>query len=189
MQLADKIGEGNFRECFAVRNEPGLCVKRLKPQPGFFRRLSIFVLRRDINREEFDIYNRLPDDLKPYFNPVLEFTGDYLVTSRPVDYDGKHSKPVCEYGKISNVLFWEEISKLLDLFEKHNIWFFDAFLKGRNVFVKKRSKDEWVPIIVDYKRLGWKAYPVQVNLVLDSEKRKKFYRYFRRFETNFRAHQ
>lgn len=187
MQLAEKIGEGNFRECYAVKNEPGLCVKRLKPHPGFFRRMSIFLFRRDINREEYDIYNRLPEDLKPYFNPVLKFSEDHLITSRPVDYNGSHSKPVCEYGRISNKLFWKEIDKVLGLFEKHNIWFFDAFLKGRNVFVKKLSEKEWVPIIVDYKRLGWKAYPVQINLLLDSEKKKKFYRYFKRFESKFRA--
>ncbi len=187
MQLAEKIGEGNFRECFAVENEPGLCIKRLKPELGFFRRLSIFVLRRGLNREEYDTFNRLPEDLKPYFNPVIKVSEDYIVTARPLDFDGKHSKPVFEYGRISNETFWHEIDEMLKLFEKYNIWFFDAFLKGRNVFVKKRSENEWVPIIVDYKRLGWKAYPVQINLLLDSEKKRKFYRYFKRFESNFRG--
>lgn len=187
IQLAEKIGEGNFRECYAVVGEPGLCVKRLKPGLGFLQRLHLNLLRPRMNEEEHDTYSRLPELLKPYFNPVIDARRDYLVTARPLDYDGSHSKPVCDYGRVSNKYFWAEVEKIVELFERHNIWFFDAFQIGANVFVQRLSPEEWKPIIVDYKRLGWKSYPVQVNLLFDSEKRKKFYRKYRRFVQSFRS--
>lgn len=187
IKLADKIGEGNFRECFAVAGEPGLCVKRLKPGLGLLQRLHLRLLRPRMNQEELDTYNRLPELLKPYFNPVIDARREYLVTARPLDYDGSHSKPVCDYGRVSNEYFWEEIEKIVELFEQHNIWFFDAFQIGTNVFVQRLSEEKWKPIIVDYKRLGWKSYPVQLNLLFDTEKRRKFYRKYRRFVQNFRA--
>ncbi|MDR4987245.1 MAG: hypothetical protein RG741_00220 [Bacteroidales bacterium] len=186
-KLAEKLGEGNFRECFAVEGEPGLCVKRLKPRLGFWRRLNLQVLRPGMNKEEYDIYHRLPDEMKPYFNPVIEVGDDYLVTGRPLDYDGSHSKPVVAYGKIAHRGFWQEIDKILLLFEKYNLWFYDT-MKGRNLFVRKLSEDEWVPVIVDYKRLGWRSYPIQINLMFDSEKKRKCYRYLERFKKRYKAY-
>ncbi len=187
LELGDKIGEGNFRACYAVVDNPGLCVKRLKSDLGFFQRIQVLFLRRRMNYEELAIYQNLPEDLKPYFNPVIEATEDYIVAGRPIDYDGKHSKPVCEYGKVSNQGFWKEVEHIVSLLDKHELWFFDTFQIGTNIFVQKLSEDYWKPIIVDYKHIGWKAFPMQFNLFLDSEKRKKFYRSYRRFEAWFRA--
>ncbi len=187
IQLAEKIGEGNFRECFAVVGEPGLCVKRLKSDLDLLQRLHLRLLRPRMNAEEYETYNRLPELLKPYFNPVIDAQPDYLVTARPLDYDGSHSRPVCDYGRVANKYFWKEVEKIIELFEAYNIWFFDAFQIGTNVFVQKLSPEKWKPIIVDYKRLGWKSYPVQLNLLVDSEKKKKFYRKYRRFVQSFRS--
>ncbi len=185
-KLAEKIGEGNFRECFAVAGEPGLCYKRLKPDLGFLQRLQVLLLRRRINHEELDIYTSLPVELKPYFVPIIDAAKTYVVTARPLDYDGSHSRPVSAYGQIANKSFWYGVETLVSLLDKHRIWFFDTFQVGTNIFVKRITKDQWEPIIVDYKHLGWKAFPMQLNLLLDSEKRKKFYRSYRRFEARFR---
>ncbi len=186
LDLGDKIGAGHFRECFSVKGDPGLCVKKLKPNLTFFQRLHLKLLRRNFNQDEFRIYNQLPQTLKPYFNPVIQASGDYLITTRPMDYDGSHSLPVSDYGKISNAHFWNEMKKIVALFEKHNLWFFDAFQLGTNVFVQRLSEDRWVPIIVDFKRHGWRSYPAQLNLLCDSEKKKKFYRKYHRFNILFR---
>lgn len=186
VQLAEKIGEGHLRECFAVEGEPGLCVKKVKPDLTLFQRLHLLFIRRDLNTAEFNTYKRLPEELKPYFNPVVEVCRDYLITSRPLDYDGSHSRPVSDYGSIANNIFWEEVEKVVALFEKHNMWFFDAFQLGTNVFVQQLSDTHWRPIIIDYKRLGWRSYPIQLNLLLDTEKKKKFYRKYQRFVERFR---
>ncbi|TVR43009.1 MAG: hypothetical protein EA394_02305 [Bacteroidia bacterium] len=186
-ELAEKIGEGNFRECFAVKGDPGLCVKRLKPDLGFLQRLQVWLLRRRMNHEELDTYNSLPGELKPFFNPILQAEKEYLVTARPTDFDGSHSKPVRDYGKINNPEFWHDVEHIVSLLDKHKIWFFDTFQVGSNIFVQRLSESTWRPIIVDYKHLGWKAFPMQFNLLLASEKRKKFYRSYRRFEQNFRG--
>ena len=186
-KLAEIIGEGNFRVCYAVTGRPDICVKRIKPGLRFLRRMHLFLFRSGMNREEYKTYQRLPEALKPYFNPVIDAGKNYLVTGRPMDFDGSHSRPVCAYGKISNDAFWKKMEKIISLFEHHNIWFFDAFQKGNNVFVQRISEHEWQPIIVDYKRIGWKSYPVQVNLLVDSEKKKKFYRKYTRFINHFRA--
>ncbi len=186
-ELAEKIGEGNFRECFAVKGEPGLCVKRLRPDLGFLQRLQVIILRRRMNQEELDTYNNLPEDLKPFFNPIMDATREHLLTARPLDFDGTHSKPVRDYGKITNSVFWKQVEEVVGLLDKHKIWFFDTFQVGTNIFVQRVSESMWKPIIVDYKHLGWKAFPMQFNLLFDSEKRKKFYRSYRRFEQRFRG--
>ncbi len=187
MELAEKIGEGNFRECFAVKDRPDLCVKRLKSRLGFFQRMQVLLLRRDMNREELRIYQMLPADLKPFFNPIVEARKDHLITNRLIDFDGSHSKPVCEYGQVAHEGFWREVEQIVSLLDAHRIWFFDTFQIGTNIFVQRRSAQDWHPVIVDYKHLGWKAFPMQIHLILDSEKRKKFFRAYRRFELRFRA--
>ncbi len=186
-ELAEKIGEGNFRECFAVKGEPGLCIKRLKPGLGFLQRLQVIVLRRRMNQEELNTYNNLPEELKPYFNPILDAKREYLLTARPLDHDGIHSKPVRDYGKIANEAFWDDVENIVRLLDKNKIWFFDTFQVGTNIFVQRLTEKTWKPVIVDYKHLGWKAFPMQFNLLFDSEKRKKFFRSYRRFEQRFRG--
>lgn len=184
---AEKIGEGNFRECFAVEGDPGLCMKQLKPDLGFLQRLQVWILRRRMNEEEKAIYENLPAELKPFFNPIVDASRKCLVTARPMDYDGQHSRPVRDYGRISNAGFWQQIDEIVRLLDKHQIWFFDTFQVGTNIFVQRLSETNWKPVIVDYKHIGWKSFPMQFNLLFDAEKRKKFYRSYRRFEARFRA--
>ncbi len=186
-RLAEKIGEGHLRECFAIKGKPGLCVKRLKPGLSLLQRLHLRLLRRGMHRLEYKTYRRLPPKMKPYFNPVISVAPDHLVAARPLDFDGSHSRPVSHHRQIANKAFWKEVDNLISLFEKYNIWFFDAFQLGENVFVQKLSPTHWRPVIVDYKRQGWRSYPAQLNLLLDSEKKKKFYRKYRRFVNRYKG--
>lgn len=181
-----KIGEGHFRECFAVKGEPGLCIKVVKKNLSVWQRLQLFALMRQINKEEYLVYHCLPEELKPYFNPVVSVTSERLVVVRPVDYDGTHSRSVSDYGKVNNAHFWQEVNHLISLFEKHNLWFLDAFQFGTNVFVQRVSEGVWKPVIIDFKRQGWRSYPMQFNLLWRSEKRKKFYRKYARFLALFK---
>ncbi len=183
---AEKIGEGNFRECFAVEGDPGLCIKRIRHDLGFLQRLQVWILRRRMNEEERKIYDNLPEELKQYFNPIVDASVNNLVTERPYDYDGQHSRLVRDYGKISHEGFWLHVEEIVRLLDKHRIWFFDIFHLGANMFVQRLSETEWKPVIVDYKHIGWKSFPLQFNLLFDSEKRKKFYRNYRRFKARFR---
>ena len=187
LELAEKIGEGHFRECYAVKNEPELCMKIFKPELTFLQRLHLGLLHRNMNLDEYHTFRKLPEALKPYFNPVIRASRHHLVTRRPVDYDGSYSLPVSDYGKISNKYFWEEVEKVVALFETYNLWFFDAFQVGTNVFVQRLSEDQWKPVIIDYKRHGWRSYPAQLHLLCDSEKKKKFYRKYDRFTGLFMA--
>ncbi len=187
LKFAEKIGEGNFRECFAIEGEPDLCIKRLKPGLGFRQKLQVTFLRRRMNQEELKTYRNLPVELKEYFNPIIDASQDYLVTGRPMDFDGTYSRPVCAYGKVSNEIFWKEVEQVVFLLDKHKIWFFDTFQIGTNILVQRLSETEWKPVIIDYKHLGWRAFPMQLNLLLNSEKRRKFYRCYRRFEKKFRG--
>lgn len=184
---SEKIGEGKFRECFAVEGDSGLCLKRLKPNLGFFKRLYLWIMRRRLHEEEQKIYQNLPAELKRYFNPIVDISDENLLTARPLDYDGTHSRPVKDFGQISNAGFWQQIEEIVALLEKHKIWFFDVFQSGTNIFAQRLSETDWKPVIVDYKRIGWKSFPMQFNLLFDSEKRKKFYRSYQRFEDSFRA--
>jgi len=183
---AEKISEGSFRECFAVEGDPCLCIKRLRPDLGFFKRLQVWVLRRRINEEEQKIYDNLPKELKSYFNPIVAASRKKLVTVRPLDYDGQYSRPVSDYRAIPHEGFWQQVEEIVQLLDEHRMWFFDIFLLGTNIFVQRLSANEWKPVIVDYKHIGWKSFPMQVNLLFATEKRKKFYRSYRRFEARFR---
>ncbi len=186
LRFGEKLGEGHFRECYAIEGEPGLCVKRIKPDLGFMQRLQLQVLRRGLNREEYATFQLLPEELKPFFSPVIDFNEEFIITPRPADYNGHYSLALYEYGPVANESFWKDIEKVVKLLDQHNMWFFDAFQLGKNIFVQKTTEQVWKPVIVDYKRLGWKSYPVQLNLLLNSEKKKKFYRRYRRFEDKFR---
>ncbi len=185
-KLGEKIGEGNFRECFALQDDPGLCYKRLRPDLGFFQRFQVLSLRRHMNQEEQRTYNALPSMIKPYFNPVVDAGKSFLVAARPMDFDGSYSLPLNDYGKVGNSSFWEQSERLVKLLDRHSLWFLDIF-GSTNIIVQRLSEQQWKPIIIDYKHLGWKAFPMQLNLVLDSEKRRKFYRSYHRFKALFRA--
>lgn len=141
---------------------------------------------RDINQEELDIYKIIPKQLKPFFPGITHKNGTMLIAERPMDFDNSFSKPLLEYEKISNTNFWNDVDSIAGQLVKHKLWLFDVFHLGNNIIVKRISKNEYKPVIVDFKRFGYSCYPLQLNLLLDSEKEKKLYRRLERFKRDFR---
>lgn len=58
------------------------------------------VLERDLAAERLRVYDWLPDEVKPYFNPSLveHYTMDYPVTQRPVKVTGLNLDKTPEYS-------------------------------------------------------------------------------------------
>ena len=185
MQLTELIGIGGYRECYAI-SDSNLCAKKLKPLQARFRSFVAHFFR-DINQEELDVYKTIPDELKPFFPGVTYRNGEMLVAERPKDYDHYYSKSVLEYGTISDKNFWRYVDEVAEHLIKNKLWLFDVFHFGKNIIVQRVSKNTYKPIIIDYKRFGYLCYPLQVNLILDSEKEKKLYRRLERFRKNFKA--
>ncbi len=180
-----KIGGGYFRDCFSVKGHADICIKVINPRPGLIRKLQLKYFRKKINLEEYKTYTRLPDEIKRFFNPVHEANEIFVVTSMPRDYDGSPSLSLKKHNGAANKKFWEEAEFLFHFLVKNKIWFFDIF-NGNNMFVLKESNDEWVPLIIDYKQMGWKAFPFQVHLLFTSQKRKKLKRQYERLVNKYK---
>ena len=70
---------------------------------------------------------------------------------------------------------------------KYKLWFFDVFHLGNNIVIQRLDFDRFKPIIIDFKRSGWASYPLQLNLILDSQKEKKLLRRYERFREMFQS--
>ncbi len=195
MKMVEIIGEGTYRQCYVTQN-PDLCVKKLKPNIikqyfGFKfnlnmkRYLKIKFGILDMNKFEFDQISKLPEELVDYIPSNIKLTEEGLIMGRPKDYTGEYSANIIEFGKVRNEYFWKCVDEICVVFEENNLWFQDVFFKGNNVLVKKVSNDKFVPIMIDLKNVGKKLHPVQFNLMLRSEQKRKFYRGFNRFKTEF----
>jgi len=180
-----KIGNGTFRECFTVKEHDDVCIKIVKSDFTFGRRMQAFFMRRRTNIRELNRYAGLPEDIKCFFNPIVEADTRYSVARMPRDHDGGFSRPVFAYGGVSNRTFWEAVEKIYKVLFEKKLWYFDVF-NGKNMFVKKESDNVWLPVIVDFKRSGIEGFPLQVHLLLPSEKRKKMDRKYTRFVKKYR---
>ena len=184
MQLSELIGIGRYRECYAIANTD-LCLKRLKPIGLDFRLLSAHLLG-DINQDEFEIIKGIPAELKFFFPQTVSKNGKMLISKRPKDFNGQYSKPVLEFGKISNPYFWDASDFIVEELIKHKLWLFDVFHLGNNILVQKLSESKYIPVIIDCKRSGYFSYPLQANLIFDAEKEKKLLRRHLRFKEKFK---
>ncbi|TVQ87534.1 MAG: hypothetical protein EA393_10555 [Bacteroidetes bacterium] len=180
-----KIGGGYFRDCYSVKGYADICIKIINPKPGLIRKIQLKYFRKKLNLEEYETYKRLPDEIKRFFNPVHEARENFVVTSMPLDYDGTPSLSLKKHDGAANEKFWKEVDFLFQFLIEHEIWFFDVF-NGNNMFVLKKSKDEWVPLIIDYKQIGWKAFPFQIHLILNLQKKKKLRRQYERLVMKYK---
>ena len=189
------IGEGIYRQCYTMQN-PDLCVKIMKPNIikqyfgfKFDFDMNIYLKIKfgfsDINKVAYSQIKELPEALKEYIPSDIELTEEGLVMERPKDYTGDYSVSMMEFGKVRNDFFWSCVDEICAIFDECKLWYQDVFFKGNNILVKKVPKDKFVPIIIDFKNTGKNFDPIQFNLRLRSEQKRKFYRRFNRFKTEF----
>lgn len=186
VHLDRQLGHGTLRACYTIRHHPDVCVKIVRPDLGPLRRLQALLIRQRTNLVEARIYRELPAEIRPYFNPVLEAERRYVVTRMPRNPDGSPCRSVHTLGRIANDGFWEHVERIYRALAYHRIWLFDV-LNGHNVLVVERDAADWRPIVVDYKRQGWKAFPWQVDLLLESERKRKLDRRFHTFVGRYRG--
>lgn len=186
VELHRRIGEGTLRACYTILNHPGVCVKIQRPDLGPFRRLQALLIRRRTNLVEARVFRRVPQEIRPYFNPVLEAEPEYVITRMPQNADGTTARSLHSHGRIANVGFWNHVERIHYTLAQHRLWLFDV-LNGHNLFVVEKSAQDWRPLIVDYKRIGWRAFPWQVNLLLESERRRKLDRRYRTLLARYRG--
>jgi len=173
-----------YRECYAVEWSD-LCIKKVKPLSANIRSI-IANLLRDINQEEIDVFNSIPPELKDFFPTKFYKDWAIIISERPRDFDGNFSRTLNEYSGISNSDFWTSVDMISETLLSNKLYFFDIFHNWNNIVVQKVSKYSHKPIIIDCKRHGWSSYPLQINLLLDSEKEKKFKRRLERFKLKYK---
>lgn len=195
METVELIGEGCYRYCYATQS-PDLCVKRMKSNInkqyfGFNFNVSMQKYLKikfgisDMNKLEFDQITQLPEALKVYIPSNIKLTNEGLLMGRSRDYTGKYSRNLIEFGKVRNKYFWNCVDEICNIFEENNLWYHDVFFKGNNLLVKKISRHKFVPIMIDLKEIGKTLNPIQFNLMLRSERKKKFYRRLREFKNKY----
>lgn len=179
MKLWELIGEWRCRTCYAI-DGTDFCIKSLKPLVLTIKSLVSHMLW-DMNQTEFKVWDNLPDGLKSYFADSYSLTPDGLVSLRPKDFDGAYSKTLKQFWTVDNIYFWACMEELLESLIQQKIWLLDIFTwTWKNILVQRISEDKFKPVIVDCKKYGWRSFPLQFNLLLDSEKAKKMRRRFKR---------
>lgn len=195
------VGEGKWREVFRI--SPDLCAKRIKKYHpknyGPFKinfNANLYTLVRsfikDYNCYELRQYNKIivnvPAELKNSFADIKGIENDehgsMLIEEIINDYDGKVSKTMADAGAVKNDGFWRRMDKLREFLLGNGIYFLD--LTPGNIVVKQIDKDSKIPVLFDYKRMGYRAYPLQLNLLLKSERRKKLVKCFDRVYNKYK---
>lgn len=180
-----KIGTGNFRDCYCVENHEDICLKIIKPDLDLFRSVQLRFFRKNIHQEEFETWQLLPKEIKNYFNPVFYANKCFSVCPRPVNYDGSYAQSLRHHKRIADEKFWEEISFIYRFIDQNQLWFLDIF-NGYNTYIVDKGKEGFSPLFVDYKQLGWKAFPLQLDLVFHIRRKEKLKRQYERLVRNYR---
>ncbi len=208
MKLGDKIGEGAYRDCFAVADNPDLCAKvqremvtRRIPilEISLTLKTRLFLLFRygetDLNRRENRIINKFPTVLRQYMPEVIDLRVDpsdpektQLVATRPRDFDGQYSASMLEYGPVDNEAFWEHVDKIAEAMVEYDLISTDVFFRGQNLLVQRVAKDHYRPVLVDVKHIG-RAVPHvrKPQLIFKNEFLKAFYSKLEDFKAKFKG--
>ena len=204
--LGSKIGEGKFRQCWELKEDPALCAKLVRPniEKRILPSLRVSVPSRvftlinngvfDVNQLEHDNITSLPGPIRQYAPIVMELIRDVrlspqkiLVTSRAFDYDHSPSKSLAETGPVHNEEFWNHIQHISNCMLDFRRYFSDVFHRGQNILVQKLTPTEFRPVLIDLKREGCRTYPYDVLLFLPSEQRRRFRRKLLAFKEKFDA--
>ena len=190
--VGEKIGEGNYRICYAVTGTD-LCIKKKKKyiaKKTFGHKLhyrskiyNFFRFGGDLNRIEYKAIMSLPEELQPYMPSHVQLLKEDLIMQRAKNADGSYSKMMQKGGKVRNKVFWEHIDKIVMIFSEKNIFPSDIFRNGNNIVIKKISENEWIPVIIDFKRMNQNLDLFQY---FEFGNKKKFYRRLNRFIKKFK---
>lgn len=186
MNLGEEIGNGNYRVCYAIKNSDLIVKINRKfvykkllgvkiPIPAFlftFLKFGTF----NPNEREYNILQKLPNELSPYLPEYIKLENGNLIQNRPKDYTGNYSATVISLKSVTNDSFWKHVKIIEELFVKHDFYPLDIFRGGGNVIVQKISFDEWKPILIDIKRVGYRPIvdSLDFKLIFKSEQKKKF---------------
>ena len=187
IKIWEKIWEWNYRNCHKIEWKEDLCIKipkKIIELEKSFRKIFIHSII-NINQIEKEIYNKIPDSIKKYFIKT-RIIKHCSISEIAKDYDWKKSKSIWEFWKINNPKFWKKVDIIIEELIKSEVFLFDSFSET-NLFVKQISENEIEPIITDFKREWWLPYYLfQMNLIKNSEKKKKFIRVTERFKNKFK---
>lgn len=196
MTEIQKIWEWRYRECFST-DDPNLCVKKMKKKIirslfwiKFSIKSDIFSLFKfwndNINIVEYEFIQRIPTELFEYLPNTIFLERWLLYMERPRNYDRTYSITLKEHGPTENESFWEHIENIERICRENKFWGFDIMNNWKNILIKKISETEYKPVIIDCKGSEIWSTLTQPNLLLDSERRKIFYRRLSRFMKEFR---
>lgn len=184
--LGEEIGKGNYRFCYALKNtDLSIKINRkfvIKNLAGIKVHFPAFIFSFlkfgtvNPNKKEYEILMSLPTSLRTYLPKHIEYRDGYLIQSRPKDYDGNYSISVYHHRAFKNEAFWNHVKIIENMLLEHEIYPLDIFRGGGNIMIQKLSETEWKPILIDFKRVGYRPFAdsLDFKLVLKSEQRKKF---------------
>ncbi len=200
-QFSREIARGGNRTVFEVQDNPAEIAKMALPfhikKTGRIRipmrwRSILWLGASDVNRAEWRNYNK-------YFTHVQRSLREsfaqlhHLETAKGVsvlymeavrDASGALSKTLEDTGPISSPSFWSRFDAMVEWLAQKRILVFD--LNPKNVLVKWKSKTECIPVLIDYKIVGARNYPLQPWLWIPSQAMKKMRRKANRIPARFK---
>ena len=140
----------------------------------------------DFNAVDFDKYTKMkdliPSELSDSFAKPLgccnhSLFGKLFFEELVRDYDSRVSRTLKDSRHVDNG-FWSRLRDIRDFCLDKRVYFFD--LHQENVLVKRKSENEAIPVIMDYKRIGRDTYGWQQLLMIDYFAKQKIKRRFDR---------
>lgn len=121
----------------------------------------------DVNAADLRNYQRhfkkIPPHLRENFVRLHRVEGrgrtSVLYAEAVRDYDGTLSQPLEKTGRISNRSFWARYDEMVEWVVHQKIHLFD--LTDKNILVKWKSPTECTPVLIDYKIMGARHFPLQ----------------------------
>jgi len=199
--LHDKIRNGGYREVYRYND---LAIKKLKKHVtkrfcGVKIRVPtrVYLLFRfgisDINKYERKWYDHIisqaPPELHRCFAKVLavkKVNGfSYSINQIVIDADNKPSRTLSQHGKIESADFWEIIDRLEQFLKEHNIPYFT--IGGHNICIQQQHDGTYLPVLIDYKRIGIRTFWHQLPLYLKHFRDLKMERRFQKMRNQLKG--
>ena len=188
-----KIGEGSYREVYMVRNKAVKVLKHfivkdyilfsIKYPTHYYTKLKFGI--DDFNEHEFGNYSELkiPDEFKDNFAQIFGIEknngNSFSLCELILDSDGNVSKSVKEHKNIKDIDFWKNLDKLEEFLIDNRIYLMD--IRPENILAKEIN-GSFIPVIIDYKRVGPQTYPFQFLLKSTNGIENKIRRRFERLK-------